>query len=280
MPLNMLQIAQGSRKLPRPGDIFVFQMRVDRLFRFGRVIRTDVKVKSITANLLYIYGRTSTTKLPVPGLFTNELLLPPLLINNTGWREGFFETVEHQRLEPRDVLSVHCFFEPIYRQFVDADENQLPQRYEPCGLHAVGGYGGVDWDVSKALGFPEPTEDSSDSLVGNHHSGPKRKGRKRRQSEQLVTICVTGKGVRPLASAFEQLEERLIDAISESGVGEWEGHELALDGRQALIFLRCSSADRLAEVILPIVRQAALPQGSYLLKRYGGPGDTEERVAL
>lgn len=277
MPLNMRPLSKKSRKKPRPGDIFVVQMP-DRLFRYGRVIRVDANVGGLPAMLVYIFRASSPTKLPVPALRKEELLVPPLLINNTGWRDGYFETVEHRLLKADDVLPVHCFYDDPFKRYVDADGNALAQRYQPCGFYGLGGYGSVDLKVSKALGFPEPTEDPPGVVADSQGLGGSKKKRERRDVEHAVTLYLADGGGGPLDLA--DFEDRLADAVTEAGVGEWDGHEFALDGSHAFIYLYGKDADRLAEVVLPIARQAGLAKGSYLVKRYGEPGEPEERVDL
>jgi hypothetical protein len=275
----MLKITKRSRKKPQAGDIFVVQMP-DRLFRYGRVIRVDANVGGLPAMLVYIFGVSSPTKLPLPSLRKEELLVPPLLMNETGWRDGYFETVGHCPLKAEDVLPVHCFYDDPFRRYVDADGNSLPQRYEPCGFYGLGGYGSVDLKISLALGFPEPTEDPAGSVADSEVSGEPKRKRKRREVNHEVQICLANAGSGPLAREFGQFEDRLIEAVTQAGVGEWEGHEFALDGSHAFIHLYGKDADRLAEVVLPIARQAGLPKGSFLVKRYGEPGYPEERINL
>jgi len=287
MPLNTLQTAKKSRKKPQPGDVFVFQMRPDGLYRYGRVIQVDVNLvaadgsdSGLRAMVVYIYETSSNTKVPVPALCKQELLLPPLFTNETGWRDGYFETVEHRPLEPDDVFPVHCFRDGSHRRYVGLDREPVTQSYEPCGLYAVGGYGAVDWDISKVLGFPAPTEEPPVSVAAAKSSEGSKNKRKRRDVEHEVEIHLADAPGGPLSLKFDQFEEQLIDAVSQAGVGEWSGHEFGLEGSDARIYLTGKDADRLADVVLPIARQADFPKGSFVVKRYGEPGDPEERVQL
>jgi hypothetical protein len=285
MPLNMLPLAK-SRKKPQPGDIFVFQLRQDRLFRYGRVIRASVELvamdgspSGMTAILVYIYKASSARERPVPRLRKDELIVPPLLINDTGWRDGYFETVEQGLLAEDDVLHIHCFHSPghVGYRYVDIDGKPLPGRCEPCGFYALGGYGSVDLKVSRALGFPEPTEDPLQSRAGSASSVSSTKKRRRRAMKHRVTLYLPGAEKAP---ALEDVEEAIIEAIATAGAGEWDGHEIDLDSSDATIYLYGRDADRLAEVVVQVVRTLGFPKGACLAKRYGEPGDPEERVEL
>lgn len=278
MPLNMQQLVK-SRKKPGVGDIFVFKMLPDQLYRYGRVIRADLDMiaadgrpGSMKAVLVYIYAASAHKKLPIPPLHKDELLLPPVLTNDTGWRDGYFETLERRPIERDDVFTNHCFYDGSHKRVVDLNRKAAPEYYKPYGLYAVGGYGAIDWDVSKALGFPEPTEDAPQSA-----DDPKRK-RKLDDAGHTVTLGLAEALGGPLG--FADMEDRLADAVRAEGVGEWEGHELAVDGMHALIYFVGKDADRLADVILMRAREAGVPSGSYLIKRYGVPDGREERVNI
>ena len=78
--------------------------------------------------------------------------------------------------------------------------------------------------------------------------------------------------------ALERLEDRLEEVIDESGVGEFDGNEVG-EGFWRL-FTYGSNADRLFDVIVPIVRSWTVPPGSYVIKRYGQPGEEEHRFDL
>lgn len=286
MPLNMIRIAKGSRKRLQPGDVFAFRMRQDRLFRYGRVIRTDTNIGIDKGNtiLVYIYKSCSPEKHLVPVLRKEDLLLPPLGINDTGWREGYFETMENRPLGTNDVLQVHCFKDPIgtKHRYVDADGNVLARRHEPCGFYALGGYGSVDLKASKALGFPEPTDDEPGDEIAEPDAidGEAMVRLKRRDVEHCVIVQLSGSFAGPFTQPFDQLEARLVAAVERAAAGRCDGHEFGLDGGGARIYFYGADADRLAEALLPILRQAGFAKGSYLLKQYGEPGDAEERVPV
>lgn len=290
MSLNMVRIANRSRKKPQLGDIFVFLMQPDGLFRYGRVVAVDIRLINATGtpsdlvgNLIYIYKTSASKKLPSPTLRIDNLLLPPQLLNDTGWCDGYFETIDQQPLTFDDVLPVHCFFDGSRKRYVDIHRRLLPRRYEPCGLYALGGYGAVDWDISKALGFPEPTEDEAGdtSEMAETDLFAAQDKQKRYDIEHAVILHIVNPPAGPLIMAFEQLEERLGSAAQQSGMGECDGHEFGLEaGSEARIYFYGKDADKLAEVLLPLARRAGLGRGSYLLKRYGEPGDAEECVDI
>jgi hypothetical protein len=80
------------------------------------------------------------------------------------------------------------------------------------------------------------------------------------------------------AADFDALEDQLIAAIDEAGVGEFDG-----TGHGAGFFdlyAYGQDADALFAVIEPIVRSVSPRPGSYAVKRYGEPGAPETRIEL
>ena len=80
------------------------------------------------------------------------------------------------------------------------------------------------------------------------------------------------------------VEEPLIEAIDAHGVGEFDGHDIALDGSgEVILYAYGPDADALWGVMEPIVRAVPRKDGSYAMKRYGEAGDQSagvERVEL
>lgn len=94
-------------------------------------------------------------------------------------------------------------------------------------------------------------------------------------SEQalLVHLPSTGAGF-----SLDEIEDPLIAAIDDAGVGEFDGNEIGAEG--AILYMYGPDAEALFVVVEPVLRQMELPDGSYLVKRFGPPGSEESRVAL
>lgn len=100
--------------------------------------------------------------------------------------------------------------------------------------------------------------------------------------EQAVLVFIKlGGDAFPVPSereALRALEESVDRAIQESNLGEFDGNEIG--GGYWRLYAYGPSADRLSEVIVPILSNRPVPAGSYLLKRFGEPGAVEERIDL
>ncbi len=78
--------------------------------------------------------------------------------------------------------------------------------------------------------------------------------------------------------AIFDLEERVEGVVQTAGAGEYDGHEFG--GGWGKLYLYGPDARRLADVVLPVIRDSVPREGSYLVRRFGGPGAREERVVF
>jgi|JI7StandDraft_1071085.scaffolds.fasta_scaffold56435_2 hypothetical protein len=78
------------------------------------------------------------------------------------------------------------------------------------------------------------------------------------------------------------LEEKLDNAITKAKVGEYDGNEIAVDGSDGILYMYGPDADRLFEIIKPILESASFMRGAKVTLRYGPPEDgvPEKVVAI
>jgi hypothetical protein len=69
------------------------------------------------------------------------------------------------------------------------------------------------------------------------------------------------------------LEEKLEQASSLAGAGEFDGNEVAADGSDGYLYMYGPNADRLFEVIKPVLESCVFMKGAKVRKRYGPPKD-------
>ena len=104
-----------------------------------------------------------------------------------------------------------------------------------------------------------------------------------RAASEHAVIAVISLKSGDMGSADERdrivaLERQLSSAIAQSKAGELDGDEFG--GGVCTIYLYGPSAERLSEVVLPILRSFRPPAGSYVIKRYGKPGSKEDRISI
>ena len=83
-------------------------------------------------------------------------------------------------------------------------------------------------------------------------------------------------------SPLHELEDKLIDAIESAAVGEFDGNEIAMDGSDGTLYMYGPSADRLFDVVRPVLASAECIHNAVATIRYGPPEDgvQEKRVPI
>jgi hypothetical protein len=78
------------------------------------------------------------------------------------------------------------------------------------------------------------------------------------------------------------LEDQLIAAISDAGVGEFDGNEVAVDGSDGVLYMYGPDADALFAVVKPVLERAPFMKGARARIRYGPPKDgvRQKKVVL
>jgi hypothetical protein len=168
---HYLQRLKKSRE-PRPvGELFAMKVRGVG-YLYGRVIRNDCAVEALSVPqpwtrtiglyLVYVYREVADQIEPVPQVYCERLLFPPVIIVGTGWTCGMFLPICQRQLEKTDVLPTHCFVAD--RGIIDGkrsvcylDEygNTLRQRSDPCRERSIGNVGTIEIEIAKSLGLPE-----------------------------------------------------------------------------------------------------------------------------
>jgi hypothetical protein len=69
------------------------------------------------------------------------------------------------------------------------------------------------------------------------------------------------------------LEEKLEAAIAEVKAGEFDGDEIAVDGSDGSLWMYGPNADRLFQVVEPLLRASPFMRGARVKLRYGPPVD-------
>lgn len=76
------------------------------------------------------------------------------------------------------------------------------------------------------------------------------------------------------------LEDKLVAAIKGAGVGDLDGDEVTAGGSDGYLYMYGEKADRLFEVIKPILATAPFMKGARVAKRYGPPGQAVRQVVI
>jgi hypothetical protein len=75
-------------------------------------------------------------------------------------------------------------------------------------------------------------------------------------------------------------EDQLTEAIEKAGADELDGHEIAMDGSDGFLYIYGPSADRLFEVIEPVLKATDFMQGAEVQLRYGSADSNPEEMTV
>jgi hypothetical protein len=77
-----------------------------------------------------------------------------------------------------------------------------------------------------------------------------------------------------------RLEQELENVIGGTGVGEYDGNEVAVDGSDGSLYMYGPDADRLFAVVRPILEKSTVIREAVATLRYGPPDDTVRSVGV
>jgi hypothetical protein len=90
-------------------------------------------------------------------------------------------------------------------------------------------------------------------------------------NEQAIIIQFNY-GFDDLGPYFD-LSDKLDKVAKETGLGEYDGHEIALDYSDGFFYLYAPDAERFYKVIEPTLKGASFMQGAAVTLRFGPPED-------
>jgi hypothetical protein len=80
-----------------------------------------------------------------------------------------------------------------------------------------------------------------------------------------------------LLDEIERLEADLDAAITASGGGELDGHEIAIDGSRATVFMYGADADLLFGSVAPVLKAHRISESGVATLRYGEADDPDAK---
>ena len=79
---------------------------------------------------------------------------------------------------------------------------------------------------------------------------------------------------------FYQLSDKLRTIIGESGLGEYDGHEMAVDNSDGSFYLYGPDAKELYKVIKDTIENTPFMNGAKIRLRFGPPKDGVEEISF
>jgi hypothetical protein len=81
-------------------------------------------------------------------------------------------------------------------------------------------------------------------------------------------------------SPLNELEDKLTDAIESAAVGGFDGNEIAMDGSDGRFYMYGPNADRLFDVVRPLLAAATCIRNAVATIRYGPPEDGVKKLEV
>lgn len=94
-------------------------------------------------------------------------------------------------------------------------------------------------------------------------------------------IIVTFLYALPNLQQLHDLEAKLEKAINANGVGDYDGHEIAVDLSDGFLYMYGPDAEKLFDVVIPILKEMPFLNDAKVKLRFGPPEDgIDERLCL
>ena len=106
-------------------------------------------------------------------------------------------------------------------------------------------------------------------------------GKEKNAEQQALIVSIQlscDLGTKQECARVFELEDEIMRQVEESGTGEYDGNEIG--GGYFTLYMYGSSAARLWDLCLPILKNFHPPAGSYAIKRYGKPGARQDRIIV
>ena len=144
---------QASKKNPNEGDVFIVQPKKGIYF-YGKVIKTNIQ--SINPffnkmNLIYLYKESSQEVKMLDYMNSNQLLIPPVVVNNQGWLKGYFMTIGNIAVTDEEYSVDFGFWSTVRNKYFDLSGNELKKEPKYHSIFGLGSYGVVGRDIQKVL---------------------------------------------------------------------------------------------------------------------------------
>ncbi|MGG7523012.1 Imm26 family immunity protein [bacterium BS0013] len=146
--VDRLTVVSGNekqKKWPKEGDVFYFQLNDGRL-GYGMVSLGKIDVGPFNnAIVIYLYNNFTSSLQEDVKLAKDNLLLPPIITDNSCWKKGYFVTFKTIETSEVDVLSQHYFKNPVRNKIYDQHGVEIDSPIEnmPIGEESIQFYKSV-----------------------------------------------------------------------------------------------------------------------------------------
>ena len=76
------------------------------------------------------------------------------------------------------------------------------------------------------------------------------------------------------------LESRLKAVVKEAGVGEYDGHEIAVDMSDGVLYMYGPNAEALFKAVKPALEETDFARGAWATLRFGAAGSDAKKIEI
>ncbi|HJS56212.1 MAG TPA: hypothetical protein VJ765_16790 [Chitinophagaceae bacterium] len=117
-----------------------------------------------------------------------------------------------------------------------------------------------------------------DNLFGKKTNGSKNINYQGKDPEHAVIVRFNY-GMESLDDLHE-LEERLRSKIEGKKIGEYDGHEISIDGSDGILYMYGPNAEVLFKTVKPILEETEFMSGAKATLRFGPPEDGAREIEV
>ncbi|MBA5201396.1 hypothetical protein H2Y56_18610 [Pectobacterium aroidearum] len=151
--ISVMENEVRVNKWPSQGDVFCFRFD-DGCFGYGMVSLSKIDVGPFkNAIVIYIYNVFSDFLDESVVLSKEDLLLPPMITDNSCWKKKYFRTFKRLDVSDVDIFPNHYFRNPIRNDLRDSFGEVVTDIREdiPVGVESLRFYNGVIKEIERAM---------------------------------------------------------------------------------------------------------------------------------
>ena len=143
----------------REGEVFVIEP-IKNMYFFAKVIKTQIQIDDSIMNgghLVYIFKQTDNP-MDIPEFFDpNNLVIPPQIIDNKGWKKGHFQTIGVQQVTNQEHQLNYGFWDIESEKLVNEEGKELELQPDIHTDFGISSYGSIVDELIEAVGYSTQT---------------------------------------------------------------------------------------------------------------------------
>ena len=99
------------------------------------------------------------------------------------------------------------------------------------------------------------------------------------EKPEHAVIIYFNYGLEEIDSLY-QLGEKLRKIIADNNVGEYDGHEIAMDNSDGTLYMYGPNAEKLFKAVKPVLEKTDFMKGATAILQFGPPSDSVSKIEV